>query len=228
MGEVSLSLRTRGAPPLLATPGAPPLPSSLPGHCAPPLLPPRPLRPSPPPSPQPRSCAVWTGLAAANSRRRRGGRTAGLARSAGATASRLRPSRGERGPASALWASARGRRCGSVSLLSLSPSLSVWWRAAGRRAAALSGGLDGRRRGWADLAAWSSAPRGDGGAGQIRWPRAPPVAAAAGSGSLDVRLWRWWHPPRASPRRRQLLQAQRRRTSGGGWRGAEGLRADFY
>jgi len=36
-----------------------------------------------------------------------------------------------------------------------------------------------------------------GGAGQIRRPRARPVAAAAGSGGLDVRLRRWWRPPRA-------------------------------
>ncbi|KAG2575353.1 hypothetical protein PVAP13_7KG428701 [Panicum virgatum] len=34
-------------------------------------------------------------------------------------------------------------------------------------------------------------------AGQIRQPRARPVAAAAGSGGLDVRLRRWWRPPRA-------------------------------
>ncbi|KAG2585323.1 hypothetical protein PVAP13_6KG383406 [Panicum virgatum] len=36
-----------------------------------------------------------------------------------------------------------------------------------------------------------------GGAGQIRRPRDGPVAAAAGSGGLDVRLRRWWRPPRA-------------------------------
>jgi len=41
------------------------------------------------------------------------------------------------------------------------------------------------------------ARRGYGGTGQIRRPRARPVAAAAGSGGLDVRLGRWRRPPRA-------------------------------
>jgi len=36
-----------------------------------------------------------------------------------------------------------------------------------------------------------------GGAGQIQRPRARPVAAAAGSGGLDVQLRRWRRPPRA-------------------------------
>ena len=40
------------------------------------------------------------------------------------------------------------------------------------------------------------ARRGDGGTGQIRRPQARLVAAAAGSGGLDVRLWRWRRPPR--------------------------------
>jgi len=44
------------------------------------------------------------------------------------------------------------------------------------------------------------ARRGDGGAGQIRRPQARPVAAAAGSGGLDVRLQRWPRPPRAPSR----------------------------
>ena len=44
------------------------------------------------------------------------------------------------------------------------------------------------------------ARRGDGGTGQIRRPRARPVAAAAGSGGLDVLLGRWRHPPRAPSR----------------------------
>jgi len=39
-----------------------------------------------------------------------------------------------------------------------------------------------------------------GGAGQIRRPRARPVAAAAISGGLDVRLRRWRRPPRAPGR----------------------------
>ncbi|KAG2573732.1 hypothetical protein PVAP13_7KG273355 [Panicum virgatum] len=37
--------------------------------------------------------------------------------------------------------------------------------------------------------------REDGGAGQIRRPRARPMAAAAGSGGLDIRLRRWRRPP---------------------------------
>ena len=44
------------------------------------------------------------------------------------------------------------------------------------------------------------ARRGDDGTGQIRRPRARPVAAAAGSGGLDVRLGRWRRPPRAPSR----------------------------
>lgn len=44
------------------------------------------------------------------------------------------------------------------------------------------------------------ARRGDGRAGQIRRPQARPVAAAAGSGGLDVRLQRWPRPPRAPSR----------------------------
>jgi len=42
--------------------------------------------------------------------------------------------------------------------------------------------------------------RGDGGTGQIRRPRARPVAAASGSGGLDVWLGRWRRPPRAPSR----------------------------
>ena len=45
-----------------------------------------------------------------------------------------------------------------------------------------------------------AARRGDGGTGYIRRPRARPVAAAAGSGGLDVRLGRWRRPPRAPSR----------------------------
>ena len=44
------------------------------------------------------------------------------------------------------------------------------------------------------------ARRGDGGTGQIRRPRARLVAAAAGSGGLDVLLGRWRRPPRAPSR----------------------------
>ena len=46
----------------------------------------------------------------------------------------------------------------------------------------------------------TAARRGYGGTGQIRRPRARPVAAAAGSGGLDVRLGRWRRPPRAPSR----------------------------
>ena len=45
-----------------------------------------------------------------------------------------------------------------------------------------------------------AARRGDGGTGYIRRPRARPVAAAAGSGGLDVRLGRWRRAPRAPSR----------------------------
>ncbi|KAG2584477.1 hypothetical protein PVAP13_6KG308300 [Panicum virgatum] len=44
------------------------------------------------------------------------------------------------------------------------------------------------------------ARRGYGGTGQIRRPRARPVAAAAGSGGLAVRQGRWRRPPRAPSR----------------------------
>ena len=118
----SLSLRARGAPPLLATPGAPPIPSSLPGHGTP--------RSSLPTAAE--LCGVdgpHCGQLPTEARRADGGagqirrrRRRGLG---GATASRPRPSRGAAAEALARGAGASERAWQALRLGPLAPPISL-------------------------------------------------------------------------------------------------------